>query len=59
MPGEQKITISQKLREIAEWFERYNEWREQYQATVDSGGNPGGGPPPPPPPKGFVAEEGE
>lgn len=59
MPDETKIPISQKLRDIADWFEEYQLWREQYHATVESGGNPGTGNPPPPPPKGFITEEEE
>lgn len=59
MPETNPMTISQKLRDLATWFEDYEVWRAQYQATVDSGGNPAGGPPPPPPPKGFITEEGE
>lgn len=49
-------TISQKLRELADWLEAYEKWYREYQqnaSTEDEGGQPGGPPPPPPPGGGF------
>lgn len=60
---EKEKTISQKLHKcgnflfrVGRWFEEYEEWRKQYQAAKDEGGNP---PPPPPPPPGENDGDGD
>lgn len=49
-------TMSQKLRELADWLESYEKWYKEWkeknqkdgEVTTDEGGSPS--PPPPPPP---------
>jgi len=49
-------TMSQKLRELADWLDAYEKWYKQWKENnekdgdveTDEGGQPGGPPPPPP-----------